>query len=271
MNECLALADLEEHQPMPLSIWKELSLPTLTKTRMILELADRTISTPTGIAEDGFVKVGTHVPEGVCLQSLHDMIEKTMEDFKDNSCHNTCLVQKHSVYDISTLSTCLLESKDAKPRIALVDIAATKNFKSYPPLGGRKQEQKFQPQTTFLDLKSPIKRHREKEIYETFPLDTLGNVTFRVMIIHPWFADFANYHAGNFVIKGMSSQQKRKFFKDVKHYFWDDPFLFKNVRIQVIRSVCLGKELLDIDSKVLCKISQRDNASKYPLRLCRNL
>ncbi|GJV72138.1 DNA-directed DNA polymerase [Tanacetum coccineum] len=44
---------------MPLSIWKELSLPALTKTRMILELADRTISTLTGIAEDVFVKVRT--------------------------------------------------------------------------------------------------------------------------------------------------------------------------------------------------------------------
>ncbi|GJW41566.1 reverse transcriptase domain-containing protein [Tanacetum coccineum] len=41
----------------------------------------------------------------------------------------------------------------------------------------------------------------------------------------PWFADLANYHAGNFVIKGMSSQQKKKFFKDVKHYFWDDPIV----------------------------------------------
>ncbi|GJR70372.1 hypothetical protein Tco_0016437 [Tanacetum coccineum] len=41
----------------------------------------------------------------------------------------------------------------------------------------------------------------------------------------PWFADFANYHAGKFVIKGMTSQQKNKFFKDVKHYFWDDPFV----------------------------------------------
>nr|GEZ87844.1 hypothetical protein [Tanacetum cinerariifolium] len=39
--------------------------------------------------------------------------------------------------------------------------------------------------------------------------------------------DFANYHAGNFLVKGMSTQQKNKFFKDVKHYFWDDPFLFK--------------------------------------------
>ncbi|GJZ99996.1 reverse transcriptase domain-containing protein [Tanacetum coccineum] len=60
MNECLALADLGASiNLMPLSIWKELSLPALTKTRMILELADRTISSPTGIVEEVFVKVGT--------------------------------------------------------------------------------------------------------------------------------------------------------------------------------------------------------------------
>ncbi|GJV18533.1 hypothetical protein Tco_1367553 [Tanacetum coccineum] len=61
---------------------------------------------------------------------------------------------------------------------------------------------------------------------ETFPLETLGSVALRVDSTL-WFADFANYHAGNFIVKGMSSQQKNKFFKDVKHYFWDDPFLFK--------------------------------------------
>ncbi|GJR76311.1 reverse transcriptase domain-containing protein [Tanacetum coccineum] len=55
MNECLALADLGASiNLMPLSIWKELSLPALTKTRMILELADRTISTPTGISQGCF-------------------------------------------------------------------------------------------------------------------------------------------------------------------------------------------------------------------------
>ncbi|GJW63345.1 reverse transcriptase domain-containing protein [Tanacetum coccineum] len=60
MDECLALADLGASiNLMPLSIWKELNLLDLTKTRMILELADRTISTPTGIAEDVFLKVGT--------------------------------------------------------------------------------------------------------------------------------------------------------------------------------------------------------------------
>nr|GEW86386.1 reverse transcriptase domain-containing protein [Tanacetum cinerariifolium] len=57
---------------------------------------------------------------------------------------------------------------------------------------------------------------------------------------------FANYHAENFVVKGMSSQQKNKFFKDVKHYFWDDPFLFKIYADQVIRRCVHGQEAIDI-------------------------
>ncbi|GJY25654.1 reverse transcriptase domain-containing protein [Tanacetum coccineum] len=57
--ECLALADLGASiDLMPLSIWKKFSLPELTLTRMILELADRSTTSPSGIAEDVFVKVG---------------------------------------------------------------------------------------------------------------------------------------------------------------------------------------------------------------------
>ncbi|GJS82215.1 reverse transcriptase domain-containing protein [Tanacetum coccineum] len=88
-------------------------------------------------------------------------------------------------------------------------------------------------------------KFENKEITETFPLETLGSVALRVDST-PWFADFANYHAGNFIVKGMSSQQKNKFFKDVKHYFWDDPFLFKICADQVIRRCVHGKEALDI-------------------------
>nr|GEZ31165.1 reverse transcriptase domain-containing protein [Tanacetum cinerariifolium] len=58
--------------------------------------------------------------------------------------------------------------------------------------------------------------------------------------------DFANYHAGNFIVKGMTSQQKNKFSKDVKRYFWDDPFLFKIYADQVIWRCVYGKEALDI-------------------------
>nr|GEX79504.1 reverse transcriptase domain-containing protein [Tanacetum cinerariifolium] len=43
---------------MPLSIWKKLKLPTLNDIKMVLELADRTISKPTGVAENVLMKVG---------------------------------------------------------------------------------------------------------------------------------------------------------------------------------------------------------------------
>ncbi|GJR03553.1 reverse transcriptase domain-containing protein [Tanacetum coccineum] len=54
----LSLADLGASiNLMPLSVWKKLSLPELTSTRMNLELADRSITQPKGVAEDVFVKM----------------------------------------------------------------------------------------------------------------------------------------------------------------------------------------------------------------------
>nr|GEX33794.1 reverse transcriptase domain-containing protein [Tanacetum cinerariifolium] len=94
--------------------------------------------------------------------------------------------------------------------------------------------------------------------------------------------DFTNYYAGSFVVKGMSSQQKNKFFKDVKHYFWDDPFLLKICADQVIRRenkyvhVAVdylskwveAKALPTNDARVVCKflkISLPDLESPEPL------
>nr|GEY18157.1 reverse transcriptase domain-containing protein [Tanacetum cinerariifolium] len=84
------------------------------------------------------------------------------------------------------------------------------------------------------------------EINESFPLETLNLVSTRGNSSTPWFADFANYHVGNFFVNGMSSQQKSKFFKDVKHYFWDDPFLFKIYVDQVIRRCVSCQEAIHI-------------------------
>nr|GEZ07378.1 reverse transcriptase domain-containing protein [Tanacetum cinerariifolium] len=84
------------------------------------------------------------------------------------------------------------------------------------------------------------------EINESLSLKTLNLVSTRGNSSTPWFADFANYRAGNFVVKGISSQQKNTVFKDVKHYFWDDPFLFKICVDQVIRRCVHDQEAIDI-------------------------
>ncbi|GJU84194.1 reverse transcriptase domain-containing protein [Tanacetum coccineum] len=114
-------------------------------------------------------------------------------------------------------------------------------------------------------LENPHQSELEKkEITETFPLETLRMVTFRGDDNAPWFADFANYHAGNFVIK------------DVKHYFWDDPFLFKICVDQVIRRCVLGQEAFDILKACHSgptgghygKISQRDEMPQNSIQVC---
>nr|GFC68299.1 reverse transcriptase domain-containing protein [Tanacetum cinerariifolium] len=67
-DNCLALADSGASiNLMPLSIWKKLRLPTLNDTKMVLELADRTISKPTGVAENVLIKV--------------DLIDATCEEY----------------------------------------------------------------------------------------------------------------------------------------------------------------------------------------------
>ncbi|GJS51171.1 reverse transcriptase domain-containing protein [Tanacetum coccineum] len=93
-------------------------------------------------------------------------------------------------------------------------------------------------------LENPHKDVLEnKDINENFPLENLGVISSRST---PWFANIANFHAGNFIVKGMSSQQKKKFFKDVKHYFWDDPYLFRICADQIIRRCVHGQEAFDI-------------------------
>nr|GEX47528.1 reverse transcriptase domain-containing protein [Tanacetum cinerariifolium] len=93
-------------------------------------------------------------------------------------------------------------------------------------------------------LKNPHKDvFKNKDINENFPLETLGKISSGST---PWFADFTNFHAGNFIVREMSSQQKKKLFKDVKHYFWDDPYLFRICTDQIIRRYVHGKEAFDI-------------------------
>nr|GFB89105.1 reverse transcriptase domain-containing protein [Tanacetum cinerariifolium] len=84
-----------------------------------------------------------------------------------------------------------------------------------------------------------------KEINETFPLEYLNKIAHQDPST-PWFADFANYHARKFIIKGMTTQQKQNFFKDARHYFWDDPYLFRTCPDQIIRRCVAGKEAIDI-------------------------
>nr|GEU51892.1 reverse transcriptase domain-containing protein [Tanacetum cinerariifolium] len=190
-----------------------------------------------------------------CMMAIfHDMTEKTMEDFMDDflvfgnlfetclshldkmlkRCEDTNLCLNWEKSHFMVKEGIILGHKILKNRIkvdkAKVDVIAKlphpTTVKGAESLAVDHLSRLENPLQNVLD---------KKEINETFPLETFNVVSFRDNSSTPWFADFANYHAGNFVVKGMSSQQNNKLFKNVKHYFWDDPFLFKFCADQVIR------------------------------------
>nr|GEV86700.1 reverse transcriptase domain-containing protein [Tanacetum cinerariifolium] len=134
----------------------------------------------------------------------------------------------------------LLSKQDAKPRL----IQWVPLLQEFDIIIGDKKGTENLAADHLSRLENPHKDVFEnKDINENFPLKTLGKVSSRST---PWFVDFANFHAGNFIVKGMSSQQKKKFFKDVKHYFWDDPYLFRICANQIIQRCVHGQEAFDI-------------------------
>ncbi|GKD23294.1 reverse transcriptase domain-containing protein [Tanacetum coccineum] len=153
------------------------------------------------------------------------------------------VLSKTIVYtDHSTLKY-LLAKQDAKPRL----IRWILLLQEFDVIIHNKKGAENLAADHLSRLENPHQSDIEKkEITETFPLETLGMVTFRGNSSTPWVVDIANYHAGNFIVKGMSSQQNNKFFKDVKHYFWGDPYLFKICADQVIWRCVYGQEAVDI-------------------------
>ncbi|XP_076951360.1 uncharacterized protein LOC143624677 [Bidens hawaiensis] len=93
---------------------------------------------------------------------------------------------------------------------------------------------------------------REDAIGDKFPHESLMIVRVRferepVLYVSaeedglPWFSDIANYLAEGVVVKGMSYQQRRKFFADAIHYIWDSPYLFRVGADRVLRR-CVSRE-----------------------------
>ena len=56
----------------------------------------------------------------------------------------------------------------------------------------------------------------------------------------PWYADYANYIVANLYHLVLHTNKRKKFFSDLRHYFWDDPHIYKEGVDGVIRR-CVPK------------------------------
>ena len=44
----------------------------------------------------------------------------------------------------------------------------------------------------------------------------------------PWFADIVNYLAARIIPSYLTSQQKKRFFVELRQYLWEDPILYRH-------------------------------------------
>nr|GEY31613.1 reverse transcriptase domain-containing protein [Tanacetum cinerariifolium] len=212
-----------------------------------------------------------------CMMAIfHDMIEKTMKVFMDDfsvfgNSFQSCLSHLERMLKRKLIEAPILIAPDWDMPFELMCDAS--DF-AIGAVIGQRQDKHFRPihyatktmteaESNYTTTKNEMlavvnlaadhlsrleNPHQNvldpKEINESFSPKTLNLVSTRGNQSTPWFVEFANYHAGNFIVKGMSSQQKSKFFKDVKHYLWDDPFLLKNYVDQVIRRCVSGQEAI---------------------------
>jgi hypothetical protein len=73
-------------------------------------------------------------------------------------------------------------------------------------------------------------------INDSFSNEQLSNINVSsIRVASPWFTDYANFLVGKVMPPKFNSQQRKKLFYDLRHYFWDDPFLYKKRVDGIIR------------------------------------
>nr|GEY28003.1 reverse transcriptase domain-containing protein [Tanacetum cinerariifolium] len=190
------------------------------------------------------------------------------------------VLSKSIVYTDHSDLKYLLSKQDAKPRL----LSWVLLLQEFDIIIRYKKGSKNLAADHLSRLENPHKDVFEnKDINEKISLETLGSISSESTA---WFADIANFHARNFIKKGLTSQQKKKFFKDVKHYFWNDPYLFRICANQIIRRCVHGQEAINIlkachegptgaimvpmsPLKKQGKISQRDEMPQNAIQVCK--
>ena len=130
----------------------------------------------------------------------------------------------------------LLSKKDAKPRL-IRWILLLQEF-------DLEIKDKKGTENSVADHLSRLRQKEHKDdlpIDDSFPDDQLLFVTTTGA---PWYADFVNYLECGILPPELTYQQKKKFLSDVKHYFWDEPYLFR-LGADGIHRRCIPEEEID--------------------------
>ncbi|GJY09831.1 putative nucleotidyltransferase, ribonuclease H [Tanacetum coccineum] len=135
--------------------------------------------------------------------------------FSFDKFHQYLVLSKTMVYTDHSALKFLFSKDDAKPRLIRLE---------NPNLG------------TFI----------EEEIIDEFPHEHLMILKAKLNNDEPWYADYINYIVGKIIPPNWTPEKRRRFFSQVKYYFWDEPYAFKLSSKNVMRRCVSGNEIFEI-------------------------
>ncbi|GJV79042.1 putative nucleotidyltransferase, ribonuclease H [Tanacetum coccineum] len=86
----------------------------------------------------------------------------------------------------------------------------------------------------------------EREISDEFLDEHLMMLKSKLNNSEPWYADYINYIVGKVVPIKWSAKRIKRFYSQVKNYFWDEPYVFRLCIDNVMRRCVVGSEILEI-------------------------
>ncbi|GJT59075.1 reverse transcriptase domain-containing protein [Tanacetum coccineum] len=145
-----------------------------------------------------------------------------IKDFSKISRPMTKLLEKDSVFDFN--EECIKAFDTLKEKLTNVPIMVSPDWSQ--PFELMCDASDFAVGVVLGQQNLNLEELRDEDIDDNFPDETLMNVSSNEEEI-PWFADFTNYLVGKILRKGLTYAQRCKFFFELKHYFWDEPYIFK--------------------------------------------
>ncbi|CAJ2656829.1 unnamed protein product [Trifolium pratense] len=205
---------------MPLSMMKKIPGAVAKPTKMSLSLADRSIVYPEGILHDVLVRVGGFVFPA-------DFVVLDMEEDKN--------------WEPLLLGRPFLATGRALIDVELGELMFRTDgeqilFNVFEAMKQHDDDtQCFRIEVVDEVIEDIFKVQHSSSTLEKVLVNSLDNVE-----------EEGEREIDGFIPEEMTAQQKKKLFADSRHYFWDDPFLFKMSNDGVIRRCVADSEIRGI-------------------------
>ncbi|XP_062075775.1 uncharacterized protein LOC133779893 [Humulus lupulus] len=85
---------------------------------------------------------------------------------------------------------------------------------------------------------------KKVQINDYFPDEQLFGVSDKAKT--PWYADYVNFLVAKVMPPDMSRAQLKKLYSEIKHYYWEEPILYKHCADQIIHRCVPEDEMISI-------------------------